>query len=202
MEHSLHFLCLLCLWLCLQSDLSTVQGQLNPFSVTSLSVAIWTTEQTGFLPGSWVYAMRYVFVQKLALERVQTEPSCPMAMFFVGSFNAKLTSRDERFREERNFSSHTHISYWEGQTIETHEHPSSIIPLHCKTDTEDFSLIPSVWAVHGSKQGQGIYRRWAGRENRVHIPANCFALIVPLQSSLTLSSVLRKSLGSVCELQA
>lgn len=67
---------------------------------------------------SWVYVKRYFFsfVQKLALKRIQTELHSPKAMFSVGSFNAQLTSKDERFQDHRNFSSHAHISYPEGQT--------------------------------------------------------------------------------------
>lgn len=38
-------------------------------------------------------------------------------ILFVGSSNAKLTSKDERFQDHRNFSSRTQIPYWEGQTV-------------------------------------------------------------------------------------
>lgn len=104
------------LWLHLQSDLSTVQRYLNLFPVTSLPIATWSTAQASLF---WFLSICeegfFFFGTKTVLRRIQTELHSPKAIFFVGSFNAKLTSKDERFQDHRNFFSHTHISYG-GQT--------------------------------------------------------------------------------------
>lgn len=88
------------------------------------------------------------------------------------------------------------ILYW---SIDVHKCPSFQTPMPCKNVTEDFNLIPSIQAIHGRK-----HRMWhlqttsCVARTMFTIPANSFALSFPLESSLMLSSVLRKSFGSFC----
>lgn len=65
-------------------------------------------------PGSWVCVKRYFF--PLYENWHWKNPNRPVQSF-LGSFGAKLTSKDQRFQDGRNVSSHPHISYWESQRV-------------------------------------------------------------------------------------
>lgn len=85
---------------------SVQQRYLNLLSVTNLPIATGSTAQASFFWFLSICKEVYFFLYK---NWHSTELHSPKAIFFVGSFNAKLTSKDERFQDCRNFS-YTHKS--------------------------------------------------------------------------------------------